>query len=211
MSKIGRRLYRLQADKTLFLLCDIQEKFKPAIPLLGAVIENSKKLVEAGKVFNIPLLVTEQYPEKLGPTVCEIDIKHACGVVPKTKFSMVIPPVEEKMKSIFGGTPQTAVLFGIETHVCIEQTAFDLLNKKINVWLVADCCASRLNQDRDLALERLRDIGCTITSTESVIFNLLSDKNHKSFKDIAGLVKKVSADLKIWLPTTTSTAAANKK
>ncbi|KAH8381614.1 hypothetical protein KR093_009403 [Drosophila rubida] len=209
--KIG--LYRLNPERTLFLMCDIQEKFKPAIPLIGAVIENTKKLVEAGKIFNIPLVVTEQYPEKLGKTACELDVGHACSVIPKTKFSMIVPPVEEKMKSIFGGVPQTAVLFGLETHVCIEQTAFDLLKKKIDVWLVADCCASRLNQDRDLALERMRDIGCIITSAESVIFNLLNDKNHKSFKDIAGLVKKVSADLQIWLPTTAkaTATAANKK
>ncbi|KAL7729784.1 hypothetical protein ACLKA6_014648 [Drosophila palustris] len=207
MSKIGRSLYRLKADKTLLMMCDIQEKFKPAIPLMGAVIENAKKLVDAGKILNVPLLVTEQYPEKLGATVCELDVNHACAVIPKTQFSMLFPPVEKKMSDIFGGKPETAVLFGIETHVCVEQTAFDLINKNINVWLVADCCASRLNQDRDLALERLRDIGCTITSSEAVIFNLVGDKNHKSFKDIASLVKKVSADLKIWLPTT----AANKK
>lgn len=72
-----------------------------------------------------------------------------------------------------------------QTHVCVEQTAFDLMSEKIDVWLVADCCASRLNQDRDLALERLRHIGCTIASSESVIFNLLGDKNHKAFKQIA--------------------------
>lgn len=94
------------------------------------------------------------------------------------------------------------ILLPLQTHVCIEQTAFDLINNSINVWLVADCCASRLNQDRDLALARLRGIGCIIASTESVIFNLLSDKNHKSFKQIAPLLKKVSADVKLWLPTT---------
>ncbi|XP_032584106.1 isochorismatase domain-containing protein 1 isoform X3 [Drosophila mojavensis] len=115
---------------------------------------------------------------------------------------MIVPEVENLMKNLFSDKPKTAVLFGIETHVCVEQTAFDLINNGIDVWLVADCCASRLNQDRDLALERLRHIGCIISSTESVIFNLLSDKNHKSFKEIASLVKKVSADLKLGLPTT---------
>lgn len=81
--------------------------------------------------------------------------------------------------------------------MCVEQTAFELINKEINVWLVADCCASRLEQDRNLALERLRSIGCNITTSESVIFNLMQDKNHKSFKEIAKLVKKVSADVKL--------------
>jgi len=85
--------------------------------------------------------------------------------------------------------------------VCIEQTAFDLVNEEIDVWLVADCCVSRLNQDRDLALERLRHIGCTISTSESVIFNLLGDKDNKSFKEIAPLVKKVSADMQLWRPS----------
>ncbi|XP_017856851.1 PREDICTED: isochorismatase domain-containing protein 1 isoform X1 [Drosophila arizonae] len=204
VSRMRQSLYRLKSNKTLFMLCDIQEKFKPAIPLIGAVIENSKKLIEAGKVLNVPLVVTEQYPERLGSTVSELDVKHACAIVPKTKFSMIVPEVENMMKNLFSDKPKTAVLFGIETHVCVEQTAFDLVNNGIDVWLVADCCASRLNQDRDLALGRLRHIGCIISSTESVIFNLLSDKNHKSFKEIASLVKKVSADLKLGLPTTSA-------
>lgn len=79
----------------------------------------------------------------------------------------------------------------------MEQTAFDLVNDEIDVWLVADCCASRHNQDRDLALERLRHIGCNIATSESVIFNLLGDKNNKSFKEITPLVKKISADMQL--------------
>ncbi|KAH8295456.1 hypothetical protein KR018_011355 [Drosophila ironensis] len=198
---VGSSLYRLSPSKTVFLLCDIQEKFRPAMPLIGSVIKNTAKLLAAGKVFGVPLLVTEQYPERLGKTVCELDIEHACCNVPKTRFSMLVDPIRAKMADIFGDKPKTAVLFGIETHVCVEQTTFDLLNEKIDVWLVADCCASRLNQDRDLALERLRHVGCTIVSSESVIFNLLGDKDHKAFKQIAPLVKNVSADVQLWRPT----------
>ncbi|XP_030371076.1 isochorismatase domain-containing protein 1 [Scaptodrosophila lebanonensis] len=194
-------LYRLRPNKTLFMLCDVQEKFKPVMPLWSDLIENIKKLLAAGKIFNVPLVVTEQYPEKLGKTAAELDIKHACANIPKTKFSMIVPPVMNNIDDIFGGKPKSVVLFGVETHVCIEHTAFDLINNKVNVWLAADCCASRLNQDRDLALERLRDIGCIIATSESIIFNLLSDKNHKSFKDVAGLVKKTSRDVKLWRPT----------
>eukprot|EP00099_Drosophila_melanogaster_P023967 NP_651869.1 uncharacterized protein Dmel_CG11333 [Drosophila melanogaster] len=198
MSKVrGPALYRLVPSKTLFMLCDVQEKFKPAIPLLSSLIENTTKLLAAGKVFQVPLLVTEQYPERLGKTVCELDIKHACANISKTMFSMLVEPVRKSMTDIFGGKPKTVVLFGLETHVCVEQTAFDLVNDEIDVWLVADCCASRHNQDRDLALERLRHIGCNIATSESVIFNLLGDKNNKSFKEITPLVKKISADMQL--------------
>ncbi|KAH8367353.1 hypothetical protein KR200_011589 [Drosophila serrata] len=196
----GSTLYRLVPEKTVFMLCDVQEKFKPAIPLLGALIENTAKLLAAGKALGVPLLVTEQYPEKLGKTVSELNIEHACTNVAKTKFSMLVDPIHESMAELYGGKPKTAVLFGVETHVCVEQTAFDLINEQIDVWLVADCCASRLNQDRDLAMERLRHIGCTIASSESVIFNLLGDKEHKAFKEITKLVKKVSADMELWRP-----------
>ncbi|XP_001357950.2 isochorismatase domain-containing protein 1 [Drosophila pseudoobscura] len=198
---IGSTLYRLQPEKTLFMQCDIQEKFKPAIPLMIALIENTKKLLAAGKILKVPLLVTEQYPERLGKTISELDIQHACANIPKTKFSMIVEPIKKNMVDIFSGKPQTVVLFGLETHICVEQTAFDLINNKVDVWLVADCCASRLNQDRDLALERLRDIGCVITSAESVMFNLLNSKDHQAFKQVSALVRKVSADVQLWQRT----------
>lgn len=85
----------------------------------------------------------------------------------------------------------------LQTHICVEQTAFELINKEIDVWLVADCCGSRLPQDRNLAFERLRNIGCTISTKESVIFNMLQDKDHESFRDIARLVKKTSDDTQL--------------
>lgn len=71
-------------------------------------------------------MVTEQYPEKLGSTVCELDIKHACAVVPKSRFSMLVPPIEEKIKDIFNGKPKTAVLFGIEAS-CIALLKFNYM------------------------------------------------------------------------------------
>ncbi|SPP81131.1 blast:Isochorismatase domain-containing protein 1 [Drosophila guanche] len=111
---IGASLYRLQPEKTLFMQCDIQEKFKPAIPLMNALIENTKKLLAAGKILNVPLLVTEQYPERLGKTVAELDIRHACANIPKTKFSMIVGPIKKNMAEMFSGKPQTVVLFGME-------------------------------------------------------------------------------------------------
>lgn len=87
--------------------------------------------------------------------------------------------------------------FLFQSHVCIEQTAIDFLNCGINVYIVADCCTSRLNQDRDLALERLREAGCIITTSESIIFNLLRDKNHPKFNVIRKLVNPPSLDMQL--------------
>uniref|UniRef100_A0A1I8P2X6 Isochorismatase domain-containing protein 1 n=1 Tax=Stomoxys calcitrans TaxID=35570 RepID=A0A1I8P2X6_STOCA len=203
----ARRLTHLNPQKTLFLLCDVQEKFRPAMPLFDKLLENAKRLTTAGKILNVPLLVTEQNPEKLGKTVQELDISHAKANVGKTRFSMMVPEIEKQMQSLFdGGKPTDVVLYGIESHVCVEQTAIDLLERNINVFLVADCVASRVNQDRDLAIERLRSAGCVITTSESVIYNLLRDKNHPKFNDLRKLLLAKSADMQL----TKSSSAANE-
>ncbi|KAM7344042.1 isochorismatase domain-containing protein 1-like isoform 1-T1 [Cochliomyia hominivorax] len=195
---MARRLSHLNPKKTLFLLCDIQEKFRPAMPLFNNLIENAKRLTTAGKVLDVPLLVTEQNPDKLGNTVEDLDICHAKSVVSKTCFSMLVPEIECKMKTLFeDGKPSDVVLYGIESHVCVEQTAIDLLAKNINVFVVADCVASRVHQDRDMALERLRSAGCVITTTESIIYDLLHDKDHPKFKDLRKILIAKSLDMEI--------------
>ncbi|CAD6998583.1 isochorismatase domain-containing protein 1 [Ceratitis capitata] len=194
---MSHRLRFLNPKKTLFLLCDIQEKFRHAIPLFEGLIKNVNKLTTAGKEFEIPLIVTEQFPEKLGQTVKDLDVSHAEAIISKTQFSMLVPELESKIKTIYGEKPCDVVLYGLESHVCIEQTAIDFLNNGINVYIVADCCTSRLNQDRDLALERLRDAGCIITTSESIIFNLLRDKNNPKFNVIRKLVYPPSEDMQL--------------
>lgn len=79
----------------------------------------------------------------------------------------------------------------------MEQTAIDLREQEINVYVVADCCCSRLNQDRDLALDRLRQAGCVITTSESIIFDLVRDKNNPKFNDVRKLVNPTSQDMQL--------------
>lgn len=85
------RLGQLDPKRTLFLLCDIQEKFRPGMPLFDKMVTKSQKLVLASKHLNLPLIVSEHYPEKLGPIVPELDVSHAALVYPKTLFSMATP------------------------------------------------------------------------------------------------------------------------
>ncbi|XP_022227728.2 isochorismatase domain-containing protein 1 [Drosophila obscura] len=191
------RRCHLNPKKTLFLLCDIQEKFRPAMPLFDNMIKNVDKLTKAGKALDVPLIVTEHYPEKLGKTVAQLDVSHAKLVSGKTLFSMVTPEVKSVIKDIFSDKPEDVVLYGLESHICVEQTAIDLLEQNINVYIVADCCSSRLNQDRDLALDRLRQAGCVITTSESVIFDLVRDKNNAKFDVIRKLVSQPSVDMEL--------------
>ncbi|KAH8290942.1 hypothetical protein KR054_007331 [Drosophila jambulina] len=191
------RRCHLNPKKTLFLLCDIQEKFRPAMPLFDNMIKNVDKLTKAGKALDVPLIVTEHYPEKLGKTVAQLDVSHAKLVSGKTLFSMFTPEVKAVIKDIFNDKPEDVVLYGLESHICVEQTAIDLLEQNINVYIVADCCSSRLNQDRDLALDRLRQAGCVITTSESVIFDLVRDKNNVKFDAIRKLVNQPSVDMEL--------------
>ncbi|EDW31376.1 GL11107 [Drosophila persimilis] len=170
------RRCHLNPKKTLFLLCDIQEKFRLAMPLFENMIKNVDKLTKAGKVLDVPLIVTEHYPEKLGKTVAQLDVSHAKLVSSKTLFSMVTPEVKAVIKDIFSGKPEDVVLYGFG---------------------VADCCSSRLNQDRDLALDRLQQAGCVITTSESVIFDLVRDKNNAQFDTIRKLVSQTSVDMEL--------------
>jgi len=180
--------------KTVFFLCDMQEKFSPAIHFFQEIVGAASKLIETGKILNIPLIVTEQYPKGLGSTVSQLDISHAAGVFEKTKFSMVVPAVEDAMKSLCSDAIESAVLFGVETHVCIEQTAIDLIDKGITVHVVADATSSRSQEDRLLAFQRLSQIGCFVSTSESIIFKLVGDKNHPNFNQIRALVKNTSSN-----------------
>ncbi|XP_022816988.1 isochorismatase domain-containing protein 1-like [Spodoptera litura] len=180
------KLGALEAQKTAFLLCDIQETFRPHIKYFGEVVKVANKMVEAAKHFKIPVYVSEQYPKGLGHTTKDINISEAALVYPKTKFSMYTPELEEKLKQDVPDL-KSVVLFGIETHVCIEQTVIDLLSKDIVVHVLADGVSSRSLLDRGLALQRFQSIGCFVGTSENVLFKLMRDKNHPVFKQISKL------------------------
>lgn len=132
---------------------------------------------------NIPLIVAETSPDRLGPTAQELDVKHAIGVYSKSQFSMLIPEVVEQLKTL--SHIDSIVLVGIESHICVEQTAMALLAlEKYSVHIVADCVQSRTVFDSKLSLRRLDNMGCIITTLENVIFKLIKDKNHPKFNDI---------------------------
>lgn len=137
------------------------------------------------------MIVTEHYPEKLGKTVPALDIKHAAGIYSKTKFSMMIPEVENYLKTL--NDVESVVLMGLESHICLEQTAMDLMSlERFNVHVVADCALSRIVEDRKFALKRLHEMGCIVTTSENLIFKLMRDKNHPKFNEIRKLVSEPS-------------------
>ncbi|CAB3241879.1 unnamed protein product [Arctia plantaginis] len=187
------KLGALEAHKTAFLLCDIQETFRPHIKHFGDVVKVANKMIQAAKHFKIPVYVSEQYPKGLGHTTKDINIEDAALVFDKTSFSMFTPVLQKKLKA---DIPElsSVVLFGIETHVCIEQTAIDLLKEDIAVHLLADGISSRSLMDRGLALQRFQNIGCFVGTSENVLFKLLQDKNHPAFKAISKIIVEPTPD-----------------
>lgn len=180
-------LGNLTPASTVFFCCDMQERFRPAIKYFGDIISVGQRLLQGARILGIPVIVTEQYPKGLGSTVQELDLTGVKLVLPKTKFSMVLPEVEAALAEIPG--VRSVVLFGVETHVCIQQTALDLLGRGVEVHIVADASSSRSMMDRMFALERLARNGIIITTSEAVLLQLVADKDHPKFKEIQNLIK----------------------
>lgn len=180
-------LTKLTSPHASLLVIDLQEKLVPVMTEPAPLLKNAERLIRVASLLQIPTIATEQYPAGLGPTVAAI--KEALDtIVPfeKLLFSACTPAVSEAMAGI--GRKQIIVT-GIEAHVCVQQTALDLLQGGYGVWLCADAVSSRRAYDRDIALERMRDAGVIITTTESVIFELLGQAGTDQFKQVLKLIK----------------------
>ncbi|KAL5469419.1 hypothetical protein EMCRGX_G030672 [Ephydatia muelleri] len=188
---VAKRLGRLTADCCYFFLCDVQDKFRPSIRYFPEIIAVAKRMVDAANILEIPVIATEQYPKGLGSTVAEIDTGKA-KVFDKTVFSMLIPPVEKILDD--NAHRKSVVLFGIETQVCVQQTTLDLLGRGYDVHIVADGVSSRSQVDRMFALERMRQAGAFISTSESILFELLHDSKHPKFKEVQAIIKNPAPD-----------------
>jgi nicotinamidase-related amidase len=181
-------MLRLTRDITAFLCCDIQEIFKKTIFQFDHVANTANLLIMAGRVLNIPTIVSEQYPAKLGKTFSGIDVT-GCSVYPKTRFSMITEGFPDQLLS----QRDSFVLFGIETHVCVQQTALDLLEMRKSVVMVTDGVSSSRPLDRSTALSRLSFAGAILMTAESVLFEIMRTKDCGEFKEISAIAKEISS------------------
>jgi len=187
-STIERNKKILAREKTALLVIDIQEKILAVMKNHNPVVNNALKLIKGFKVLNIPIFYTEQYPKGLGPT-SSLLVKELEGLSAIQKMSFSCSGAGNLFKRLIDNNVNQVVIAGIETHVCVQQTALDFLAHNFQVNLAADATSSRKESDYKFALDRLRAHGVEITTTESILFELLEYSGTDEFKLISKIVK----------------------
>lgn len=188
MEEIKRHPKILDRKKTALLIIDIQEKILPVMLNPETVVENTIKLIEGMKVLGIPVYFTEQYPKGLGTTIPSIKAAlENAEAAQKMSFSCC--GAGDLFNEFKTNNISQIVVCGIESHVCIQQTVMDLLANGFQVDLPADAVSSRKEIDYKTALTRMSSLGAELTTTESILFELLVICGTPEFKSISKIVK----------------------
>ena len=176
---------KLDRERTALVVVDVQEAFRKALADFDDVAGAAAVLVSGAAELGIPIVVTEQYPKGLGATVAEVAERLPEGVEPveKVRFSAA-----EADGFGLDGRDQ-ALVCGIETHVCVNQTVLDLLDRGIETQVVADAVGLRTEANRELGLHKMERAGATLTSVETALFELLGGSDAPEFKQVQALVK----------------------
>lgn len=178
----------LTPENTCLIVVDIQEKLLHVMDSSARVVQNTAVLIQIARTLNIPILWCQQYPKALGPTVEELS-SLLDGQTPIDKFSFSCAGDEQFQRRIDELKPQTAILCGIESHVCVFQTALDLIQKGLYVHVIGDAVSSRTPENCQVGIDRMKSAGAVISSTEMLLFELLRTAKHDKFKELAKLIK----------------------
>jgi nicotinamidase-related amidase len=203
---------KADAKNTVLVVVDMQEKLVPAMKEKPALVDACETLIKGCRILNVPVLYTQQYSKGLGRTIPiivdagttvvdssadnitaavenPIESQHpvSFSFIEKTSFSVMGEPEFEKRLEALG--KQDVILCGIEAHVCVLQSALDLLNTDRNVFLASDAISSRHGKDYQSAMSRAAASGGVVTTVEAILFELMRDARSPMFKEISKLVK----------------------
>jgi nicotinamidase-related amidase len=175
---------KLDRDRAALVVIDVQEGFRDAVDGFDGIARATATMIRGAAALDLPVVITEQYPKGLGPTVPEVADSLPAGIEPiaKTVFSAAAAEGFE-----LGGREQ-AIVCGIESHVCVNQTVLDLLDAGMQVHVVADAVGSRSAANRALGLEKAERAGAWTTSVEMALFELLGAAGSDEFKSVQKLV-----------------------
>jgi len=185
----------INPDDTALVVIDMQEKLLPVVSQNEQILANVERLLSTAEILSVPVVATEQYPKGLGPTVTslsEVIVRtnaewSSAGLPAKTMFSC--RECESAFKPLQSNGVKNLLLCGIETHVCIAQTALDMIAAGFNVQLCVDAMGSRFPLDHEVAIRRMEAEGCSITTTEAAMFELCEKAGNDAFKAIAKLLR----------------------
>ena len=185
-----RPTQRLTGHHGALLVVDLQDKLLGLIPDRDVVVANSVALIRGARSLGLPVSATEQYPKGLGPSTAAI-----AELIPerpaKTTFHCCAVP--QFLEQLYGRSIRHVTVAGIEAHVCVAQTALELLDLGFRVQVPADAVASRRKMDWEFALRRLERAGAIVSTTESVLFEWTEKSDRPEFKAISELVKSLDA------------------
>lgn len=178
----------LNVEDTVLFVIDIQDRLVGMLKNSEEIAKNNFVLAKSANILGVPVIVSEQYPKGLGSTIAEVrEYLNPENVFEKVTFSAL--DNEDILKKIRSYNPKNIVLTGIETHICVYQTALALLAEGYNVYVVKNAVSSRSKKDYRTALELMRDFGARLTCVETVLFELLKSSKHPYFKEIQALIK----------------------
>ena len=177
----------LRKENTTLLVIDIQERLMPVIDQQEQIFKNANCLIKGAEILNIPVVVTEQYPKGLGNTCTEIELPELPAIFEKTCFSCM--QSEQVLQQLEQAERKSLIICGVEAHICVLKTALDALKSGFEVHVVADAVSSRTQENKQIALERLRQSGVFIVSTEMALFQLIDEAGTEQFKAISKLIK----------------------
>jgi len=178
----------MDAEDSCLVVIDIQAKLNPVMFDPARAPSGAAKLLKGAEILGVPALLSEQYPQGVGATVDDLQPLMPTGCpIEKNTFSCL---GDDDFTRRFGELERSqAVIAGIETHICVTQTALHLLSAGVEVFLVADACASRVQENHATGVERIRDAGGWIVSVEMVLFEWLKRSGTPEFKKISQLIK----------------------
>ena len=175
---------KLDGERAALIVVDIQEAFRRVIPRFDDITRASATLIEGAATVGVPLIVTEQYPKGLGRTVPEVAEHLPEGAEPLEKVCFAASDAEG---FDLGGREQ-ALVCGVETHVCVNQTVLDLLGRGIEVHVARDAVGSRSEENHEVGLRKAERAGALITSVEMALFELLGRAGTDEFKQVQKLI-----------------------
>lgn len=181
----------LKKEDSTLVVVDMQEKLMSAMPEIESrlTVKNVRILLDAARILGIPIHVTEQYPKGLGPTIGEIRESAGEEFHPIEKLVFSCARSDEFMGELKGLGRGSVILCGVETHVCVLQTAIDLVNDGYRVYVPADAVASRKELDWEKGIELMDKAGAVVGTTEAFLFQLLERAGTDEFKQISKLVR----------------------